>query len=141
MRRITILTRKNISRATVAVFLFLVGASQAAAQFGLGEATPAGIKHEIKSSIATIIIGILQYVGAIFLVLVVVGGIMWMVSGGNEQRVERAKKIITSAVIGLVIIMTAYAITLFITEALEGSLTDTPTGACNPAQDPNCPPQ
>lgn len=125
-------------RASVAVFLFLIAAQNASAQFGLNEAAPKEIKRNIQDSLATIIIQVLQYVGAIFLILIIIAGIMWMLSGGNEQRVERAKKIITAAVIGLVIIILAYAITLFITESLEGSTVDQPTGACDPTIDPSC---
>jgi ABC-type transport system involved in multi-copper enzyme maturation permease subunit len=37
-----------------------------------------------------------------------------MMAHGNEQEVEKAQKLITSAVVGLIIVIAAYAITLFI---------------------------
>jgi len=57
---------------------------------------------------------ILSFVGVIFLALVIYGGITWMTAGGNDQKVEKAKTIIIDATIGLIIVLSAYAITSFI---------------------------
>ncbi len=56
----------------------------------------------------------LSLLGVIFLILVIYGGFLWMTAAGDEGKVDSAKKIITAAVIGLVIILSAYAITWFI---------------------------
>jgi hypothetical protein len=37
-----------------------------------------------------------------------------MVSGGNDEKVGEAKKLIISGIIGLAIILSAYAITTFV---------------------------
>ena len=47
------------------------------------------------------------------------GGFMWMQARGNEEYVRKAKEIIWSAVIGLVIIGAAYALTTFIVGAVS----------------------
>lgn len=39
---------------------------------------------------------------------------MWMTAGGDEQKVTKAKDLITQAVIGLIVVLAAYAITAFI---------------------------
>ncbi len=57
----------------------------------------------------------LTLVGTIFFVLMVYAGYLWLTSQGNETEVEKAKKIITTAVVGLVIVASAYAITVFVT--------------------------
>lgn len=57
----------------------------------------------------------LTLVGLIFLVLMVYGGYLWMTDRGNEDQVDKAKKIITAAIIGIAIIMGAYAITQYVT--------------------------
>ena len=62
----------------------------------------------------TIIQYILGFLGVIFLILVISGGYQWMTSGGNEESIGKAKKRIINATIGLVIVLTAYAITSFI---------------------------
>lgn len=48
--------------------------------------------------------------GSVALLMFMYGGVMWLTSGGNAERVERGKKIFTWATIGLVIIFGAYAI-------------------------------
>ena len=61
------------------------------------------------------IIGIfLSFLGVIFLILILYGGFIWMTSGGNEIKVIRAKKILTNAIIGLIIVLSAYSITYFV---------------------------
>ncbi len=65
------------------------------------------------------VIGIfLSFLGIIFLILIIYGGFVWMTSGGNETKVLKAKKILTQAVIGLIIIVASYAITNFVLHAL-----------------------
>lgn len=44
-----------------------------------------------------------------------------MTAGGNEEKVEKAKKIITAAVIGLVIILVAWAIVIFALNVLQNT--------------------
>jgi amino acid permease len=56
----------------------------------------------------------LGLLGIIFVVLLVYAGIQWMTAEGDEVKVEKAKSTITRAIIGLGIIITAYAITYFI---------------------------
>jgi len=41
-----------------------------------------------------------------------------MTAGGNDTQVKNAQKTITAAVIGLVIVISAYAITMFIGQSL-----------------------
>ena len=69
--------------------------------------------------IASIIGVFLSFLGIIFLVLVIYGGFVWMTSGGNEAKVLKAKKILERAVIGLIIIMASYGITVFVFNALK----------------------
>ncbi len=57
---------------------------------------------------------ILSFLGVIFLLLMIYGGYLWMMARGNEEQVGKAKKIIVQAVIGVIIVLAAYAITAFI---------------------------
>lgn len=57
---------------------------------------------------------VLSFIGVLFLILTIYGGISWMTAGGNEQNVEKAKTIIINAIIGLLIVISAYTITSFI---------------------------
>ena len=55
----------------------------------------------------------LSLLGVIFIALMLYGGYLWMTARGNQEQVTKAKELITSAVIGLVIVVAAYAITYF----------------------------
>lgn len=67
------------------------------------------------AEIAGAIIGtFLSLLGVIFLCLVIYAGFVWMTSGGNETKVLKAKKTLRNAIIGLIIIASAYAITSFV---------------------------
>lgn len=66
------------------------------------------------------IIGVfLSLLGVIFLCLIIYGGFLWMTSAGNESKVLTAKKVLTQAVIGLIIILSAYGITQFVLRSLQ----------------------
>ncbi len=69
---------------------------------------------DIGVVVANIIKWGLSAVGLIFFVMVFYGGFMWMIARGNEQKVEKSRGVVTSAAIGLVIVLSAYAITAFV---------------------------
>jgi len=58
------------------------------------------------------------FIGTIFLGLTLYAGYMWMTAGGEEEKVTKAKSLLTQAVIGLGIILLSYSITLFVMRAL-----------------------
>jgi len=70
------------------------------------------------SFISLVISTILSFVGVIFLILAIYGGYIWMIARGNEQEVEKAKSIIINSIIGLVIVVGAYAVSWYIVNAL-----------------------
>jgi|WetSurMetagenome_2_1015567.scaffolds.fasta_scaffold19938_6 hypothetical protein len=74
---------------------------------------------DINAIISTIIQSILGLLGVIFLILIIYGGITWMTAEGEEAKVEKAQKIIRSAIIGLIIVISAYAISYFVINALS----------------------
>ncbi|SRR6056297_268276 len=89
-------------------------------EFGSG-GTPKDIR-EIAIDVVKIF---LSFLAIIFLVLVIWGGFEWMTAGGNEERLSKAKDRIKNGVIGLIIILAAYAITEFVIEELIEASTDT----------------
>ncbi|PJE67681.1 hypothetical protein COU95_01065 [Candidatus Shapirobacteria bacterium CG10_big_fil_rev_8_21_14_0_10_40_9] len=65
-------------------------------------------------------VNLILVIGAIvFFFMLVIGGIQWMVSGGDKAATESARGRITAALIGLVIVFSAWAI-LKIIETLFG---------------------
>ncbi len=111
--------KRIANRTAGAVFLILIGiAHKAQGQYGLNEATPIGLQKDMDTLLPGIIKSILSVVGIIFLILLIWGGVVWMTAAGNQERIGKAKKVIIGALIGIVIIILAYAITMYITLAL-----------------------
>lgn len=110
--------------------MFLATGQSAFAQGNLNNAlgnlrssgAKAGTSQENIDSVAgTVINTALSLVGLIFLILMVYGGYLWMTARGEESQIEKAQNIIRSAIIGIVIVMSAYAITFLITSRLEAA--------------------
>ncbi len=72
----------------------------------------------------------LSLLGTIFLVLTVYAGYLYMTAGGNEENVTKAKSIIKTSVIGLIIILSAYAITIFVVSRIM--IATAPVGQVGP---------
>jgi hypothetical protein len=60
-----------------------------------------------------------KYLGALALLLFVVGGITFMTSGGNQERVKRGKDILIGTSIGLTIVLSSYVIILNIQKLIN----------------------
>lgn len=56
----------------------------------------------------------LSFLGVVALLIILYAGWLWMTAGGDDKRVENAKTMMKNGVIGLIIIMLAYAIVAFI---------------------------
>lgn len=80
------------------------------ASFGSGYTTGenASIAYFIGNYIIKPVLGI---VGTIFFALTVYAGVLWMTASGDPKKVEKAKDILVSSVIGTVIVVSAYVIT------------------------------
>lgn len=81
------------------------------AQISASESNPSLLAAKIINAV----FGIL---GIVFLGLVVYAGYQWMTAAGDAKQVEDAKSIIERAVIGLVVVLLAYAISTFVTSRL-----------------------
>lgn len=74
-----------------------------------------------SQSIGQIIKVMLSLVGVIFLGLTVYAGILWMTASGSEEKTEKATKILSACVIGLLITVSAYSITVFVLVATSSA--------------------
>lgn len=63
----------------------------------------------------------LSLIGIILVSIIVYAGFLWMTSGGNPEKIEKAKMYLRNAIIGVIIILSAWAITKFILNALLDS--------------------
>ncbi|PIR03715.1 MAG: hypothetical protein COV59_04560 [Candidatus Magasanikbacteria bacterium CG11_big_fil_rev_8_21_14_0_20_39_34] len=87
-----------------------------------GQATGLG-KNDIRLTIARIINVLLGLLGTVAIVIILWAGFKWMTAGGNNEDIDQAKKILISSVIGLAIILSAYAISNFVLTQLYKSTT------------------
>jgi hypothetical protein len=72
----------------------------------------------LQKTIFKIINYVLGFLGIVFIALIIYGGLVWMTSMGNEQKIEQARKILINAAIGLAIVLAAYALSVFIFQVL-----------------------
>jgi len=85
---------------------------------GAGGTGAAAAGQALPILIGRIIRTLLGLLGIIFVVLMVYAGFLWMTARGESDQVDKAKDIIRQAIIGLIIIMLAYAITGFVVNAI-----------------------
>ena len=64
---------------------------------------------------------ILALTGSAALLMFTYGGVMFILSAGNQERVSKAKTIFTNSVIGLAIVLGSWVIVTFIEKVLKGT--------------------
>lgn len=64
---------------------------------------------------------ILYIVGIVAVIMLIIGGIKYVISGGDSKKVTDAKNTVLYAIIGLVIAFLAFAIVNFVISALPSS--------------------
>ncbi len=77
----------------------------------------------LSEAIAEIIQIVLGFLGVIFIVLIIYAGFVWMTAAGNEEKITTAKKTMIAAIIGVTIVLLAYAITSFVITNLINATT------------------
>jgi hypothetical protein len=112
---------------SVLQILFVIGAPQANAglwedqteltsQIGPKAFGSTGEPRDIRLIVADVIRVFLGLLGIIFVFLIVLAGYKWMTAGGDSSKVDEAKHQLQTAVIGLMIILASYSITVFVVE-------------------------
>lgn len=81
-----------------------------------------GRPEPLQAVVGNIIRIALGLFGAIFVILIILAGYKYMTAGGNDEKVKQATAQIRNAIIGLLIVLAAYSITIFVTNsALEAT--------------------
>lgn len=114
---LSFLSLTGIFLATSLVF------AQAGDTFGIntvGEQLPLG-KEDIRVTAAKIIRIFLSLLGIIAVGLMLYAGFTWMTSGGSEDKIASAKKILINATIGLAIILASFTIVQFVLKSLQSA--------------------
>lgn len=63
----------------------------------------------------------LGFLGVIMVIVIMYGGFIWMTAGGDSAKVDKAKGLIRNAIIGVLIVLAAYAISAFTIEQVYRS--------------------
>ena len=66
---------------------------------------------------------LLFVLGAISVIMIIIGGLRYVVSGGNATAVTAAKNTILYAIVGVIVALLAYAIINFVLESFTGGAT------------------
>jgi len=87
-----------------------------------GSSTSTGIalgRGDLRETAVSVINIALSLLGIIAVVVILIGGFQWMTAGGDDAKVEKARKWIFSGIIGLAIILSAWAIARFALTSLS----------------------
>lgn len=81
---------------------------------GAGVETVGDGNNNLVNAITTIVNGVIYVLGFVCVIFILYGGLQYMTSSGDTQKIEKAKKTIIFAAIGLAICVLSFAITNFV---------------------------
>jgi len=109
----------------ILVSLLLLAPATALAQdddpFGINDFGNNGVNlgtKDLEATIAGVVNIVLGFLGILATLIILLGGFKWMTSQGNTDKVDEAKKMIGAGVVGLVVILVAYAVARFVLQSL-----------------------
>lgn len=106
------LAKVTASSASI-LTLLAMQASIALAQVPVLGGGPDGLPttfSDVPSVINTIFKVIIGAAGAIFIVLFLVGGVQYLTAAGNEEATGKARRLLVDSIVGLIIVLAAWAI-------------------------------
>lgn len=117
--------KKNIKQLLILLFILVVLIlpyfvfAQTAPLDTLKKVQPESGYEEVDEFTIAEVLGyavntLLSILGIIFIIMIVYGGYHYMTAGGDESKVEKSRKTIQRAIIGLIILVSSYAIWFFI---------------------------
>jgi glucose uptake protein GlcU len=117
--------KPRLIKATYALTALLLGAPAAlganAIDQGAGDAQPSGTPSSLftsspgsKSVFSQISDVLIYIVGAVAVIMLIVGGFRYVISQGSSEQVKQAKDTILYAIIGIVVAILAYAVVHFV---------------------------
>lgn len=97
--------------------------------FGITQPQAAGFNGttDVRVTIARIVRVALSFLGTVLFLIMLWAGFLWMTAGGNQEKIDEAKKWLGGAVIGLIIILAAYGLTTFVITQLVNATNGTTT--------------
>lgn len=99
----------------------IIGIGRQAAGVGLGDIALANL--DLRLFVMRIVGQLLTLVGIIFIGLLVWAGALWMTSGGAEEQVSKAMKILKRSAVGVIIIMLSLSGVRFVARSVTKAVT------------------
>lgn len=117
--------------ATILVLMFVsLGIAPLLSQAAVNLSEPLGkaktglygtaVVDDLPTQIGKYIKFFLGLLGIILLIVIIYGGFTYMTAGGDKEKVKEGTKWIINGVIGIAIVLSAYAITEFVVTKLAG---------------------
>ncbi len=78
------------------------------------------LEGDLVSIIISIIQTLLILIGVAALIMLIIGGVQYVISMGNDDKVGSAKNTILYAIVGLIVVALAYVIITFVTGTILG---------------------
>ncbi|MFH0857294.1 MAG: pilin [Candidatus Magasanikbacteria bacterium] len=119
--------KNNIIALTLAIIVCPFLFTSVSAGYGLGETAGAadlmtvGGAGDVQTLIGNVIGTALSLISVIFFGLMLYGGFLWMTARGNTDQTRKALDTIVAAIIGIVVVLGAYALTRFVFTSLGSS--------------------
>lgn len=136
----------TVATSALGIITALPVSAQVVTKIGAGLKTAgagAGYQGTASASSLPVIVGsiistLLSLVGVLLLCYLIYAGFLWMTAGGDKSKVSEATTTIRNTIIGLVIIMAAFAIADFVltqlSTGLSGGSTTTEEAPTVPSQ-------
>lgn len=116
MKNALLRTKKALAAASATATVFMFSTVPAMAQLisptdqpgRLAEAT--GGQGSFRDLLLTFLNFFLGFLGIVAVIMVIYGGILYVTAAGEQENIDKGKKIIMYAVVGIVIILLAFAL-------------------------------
>lgn len=108
----------KVALATDDVPLGVGGATEALDTVETGMAGSGVTESSLPELVGGIINVALGLLGIILVIYIVYGGFIYMTAGGDKEKITTAKKVMTNAIVGIIIVVAAYAISSYVISAL-----------------------
>jgi hypothetical protein len=115
---------KRLLGTTVATLVLFVASQGAHAAVSLGfPGSFIGLgSQDLKTTIQNILRIVFGFLGILVIMAIIFGGFKMMTSAGDADKMGDGRKIVTAGVVGLVIVLAAYAISSFVINSLQGAV-------------------
>lgn len=118
-----LLNRKTISAATAlataATFLTPAAVRAQGIEEGINAANTGENPEDLNAILQNVIRVLLFIVGAAAVIMLIIGGIRYVVSAGDQQAVANAKNTILYAIVGIVVAVLAFAAVQFVFDTVS----------------------